>query len=547
MARARRCLQVPDEAPTSHMAHRLADSLQAVDEDCLASDQAARVAGRVAAVCCLQRMSVLAASHSLLDGQAEAAGALLHAVNIDLSDRARLLSAMMCAGELGRALWAALFSEAIAEEGRGTRNFYRPGGKLHRRKLRMWQALCVLVAFVPDADTAAAAQLMVALCQVGSWHRCHLEIATLNSMCDSGGQPCIRDAIFGDCPVAPHPAATRPHLVHPLAGRGRLLKEVRAPSCCSCLCCKEHAPRPADSPFIATRTDGLASFILVLVQAIMHGDAQLRQRLLQPALTAMLPWTLTHHHAVRQYTNHCESVANNVKFENPPAPQCRTFSQLALDVLLESFPEECGVGDNLHIAAVSAFLNANADIMRLKRAMGPGIRIFRPTASSDPYAIFHSVRSCGETLPEMPGAFWSLGGDPGEAARQGVHMAGAQEEKVDLEGAPVPLLDRVIHFLNVERTRTRAEMLSRKAALDTPPPSPGFCFCDSGQESGRCICLNQVITLQAPSRLQPAFSNENSRLRPPLTLLAAIGRPPSMTLSAARKVTGAPDLHARVC
>lgn len=48
------------------------------------------------------------------------------------------------------------------------------------------------------------------------------------------------------------------------------------------------------------RWEGLASAVLMSAQVVLHAPKALQGRLLLPVLTALLPWTLHHHHSLRQ-------------------------------------------------------------------------------------------------------------------------------------------------------------------------------------------------------------------------------------------------------
>lgn len=68
----------------------------------------------------------------------------------------------MYADQLGQSLYRSLLEEPVIQVVN-----YQINSAVHRAKLRTWQALAVLSAFIPDAETHAAVACLWPLLQVG--------------------------------------------------------------------------------------------------------------------------------------------------------------------------------------------------------------------------------------------------------------------------------------------------------------------------------------------------------------------------------------------
>jgi hypothetical protein len=89
--------------------------------------------------------------------------------------------------------------------------------------------------------------------------------------------------------------------------------------------------------------------------------------------------------------------------------------------LLDRFPALFGLPDDPNLSAVYAFLTANSDLVRVRGSVGVSLTSFDPDVATSPRGVFVT----------------------------GVQLVGASG--VSYEGAPTPLLDRVIDFLSVAR------------------------------------------------------------------------------------------------
>ena len=59
--------------------------------------------------------------------------------------------------------------------------------------------------------------------------------------------------------------------------------------------------------------------MLMSAQVILHAPKAVRERLLQPLLTTLFPWTLHHHHSLRQA--HCSVLVATTFTRHIPAPR----------------------------------------------------------------------------------------------------------------------------------------------------------------------------------------------------------------------------------
>lgn len=151
---------------------------------------------------------------------------------------------------------------------------------------------------------------------------------------------------------------------------------------------------------------------------------------LRKLFNIILPWTLSHHHATR------------------------AFSQLAVHTLLEelesalkeSNPDEgsplSGVPDQL-----SAFFETNKDMKRLINTLGGGVRAFSKKELGTPCSVFVT----------------------------GINLAGCADEEISFEGAPNSLLQTLRDYLSGKRARvrdtTRAQIVAKEAGSTLLSPS----------------------------------------------------------------------------
>ncbi|KAK9832125.1 hypothetical protein WJX74_000029 [Apatococcus lobatus] len=187
------------------------------------------VAPRVAACVCLHRLSRIARghspSHALPDQQAAAC--------------------------VGQQLWKELL--ALARKPKYCKGKYPAKGPLHRQKMRLWQALCILSNFCTADDCTDNVQLVWAALQDG----------------DVPGVRTYQEAILARFMLE------GPELIDTL-----LLPTL-----------KQFAKRP----------EGLPSMLLVGARMAMDIAPGQRQNLLTTLLPVFSAWTLEHHHATRTF------------------------------------------------------------------------------------------------------------------------------------------------------------------------------------------------------------------------------------------------------
>lgn len=151
---------------------------------------------------------------------------------------------------------------------------------------------------------------------------------------------------------------------------------------------------------------------------------------LQKLFNIMLPWTLSHHHATR------------------------AFSQLAVHTLLEELKipvknphPEAGSPSSDIPDQLSSFFNKNKDMQRLISTLGGGVRAF--------------------SSKEL--------GTPGSVFVTGINLAGCADEEISFEGAPNSLLQTLRDYLSSKRARvrdtTRAQIVAKEAGSLLLPTS----------------------------------------------------------------------------
>ncbi|GLI70009.1 hypothetical protein VaNZ11_014743 [Volvox africanus] len=170
---------------------------------------------------------------------------------------------------------------------------------------------------------------------------------------------------------------------------------------------------------------GLGSYILIAAQVLLHSPPPVQRHHLRPLLLAICPWLMCHGHNVR------------------------TYAQLVMWALLQRFPPESAlwahsIGDLGYLHHMLAFIQSNADLVRLRRNIGDPILHWSPAAMSHPARVFAS-------------------------APDGVCLAGSPIEQATFEGAPSTLVDRIQTFLVSERHRLRDELADRTAEREFAP------------------------------------------------------------------------------
>ncbi|KAL0020919.1 hypothetical protein WJX77_011015 [Trebouxia sp. C0004] len=154
------------------------------------------------------------------------------------------------AGELGQRLYASLLSEPVLQV-----VSYQVKSAVHRSKVRTWQALAVLSAFIPAPHVQPALAQLWPLLQGKdvSSVRQYIESIVVNLMLQ--------------CPV-------------------QSMEQYVVPSL---------------QTYHAKHHDGITSAVLVGAHLVRHAPAACQQDLWQAFVAAAWPWTMWHHHAIRTF------------------------------------------------------------------------------------------------------------------------------------------------------------------------------------------------------------------------------------------------------
>lgn len=154
------------------------------------------------------------------------------------------------AGQLGQALYTSLLHQPVLKVAH-----YQVNSAIHRSKIRAWQALAVLSAFVPQTDTDDAVAHLWPQLQGRdvSSVRQYMESITVNLM--------LREPV----------KLVQQHVL------------------------------PALRTYHAKQHDGITSAILVGAQVLRCAPAAAQQELWGPFVAAVWPWTMWHHHAIRTF------------------------------------------------------------------------------------------------------------------------------------------------------------------------------------------------------------------------------------------------------
>ncbi|KAK9827989.1 hypothetical protein WJX81_005702 [Elliptochloris bilobata] len=199
------------------------------------------------------------------------------------------------------------------------------------------------------------------------------------------------------------------------------------------------------------RVEGQSSLVLIGAQLLIHAPGD-HKELLVPFFGAVLPWAMHHNHTLR------------------------CACQLAANELLQRFP---ALGEEPILRPLAAFLTSSADMMKLRRCMGPAMRSFDPAIACSPLGVF----------------------------AVGARMVGRQGDGVPLEGAPESLVERVVSFLADSRSALRsaraqsassapceAEDVAGEAsqAYQQKPTAPDIVADLKGSSEGRC-CQDLIV------------------------------------------------------
>ncbi|GMH35313.1 hypothetical protein BSKO_03181 [Bryopsis sp. KO-2023] len=262
----------------------------------------------------------------------------------------------MQAGEAGRKLWAHLLDIALTDP-QQTLTQYKTGSSTHRVKTRLWQALCVASnCLVEREEILEAVEKLGVLLQRGN-------VASIRMFMEA--------------------TLTKLFIVEPDFMWEKLLPIVED---------------------FTERQEALPSYMLVGLQvALACGNVEQLGRF----LNAILPWSLSHHHATR------------------------VFAQLAVQTLLvrirdlETDQEQSSM-DGLRTKLME-FFDRNPDMEKQRGTLGGGLNEFYRKEIATPKSVFVS----------------------------GPSLAGLEEDQIAFEGAPDSLIQKLRDFLTKARAKIR--------------------------------------------------------------------------------------------
>ncbi|KAK9803310.1 hypothetical protein WJX72_011367 [[Myrmecia] bisecta] len=332
-------------AASSLAAHEISQ-LSCLDPQLAAAVQATTMAPRITAVCCIYQLARIA------------------------NDEGPATAYRQAAGAVGRQLWADLLELATGDP-ELRRGKYQAGSLLHRRKARLWQALCILARFVQQEAVPPALNTVWDMLQVG-------DVSSVRQY-----QEAIMVRLLLQCPDQ---------------ALGLLLPVLQR---------------------YTRRYEGLPSMIMIAAQLLLHAAPAVRPAMLAPLFSAVLPWALDHHHATR------------------------AFAQLVLQLLMERFPEELALTASAPLQAMRQFMDANADLLRLRSSLGPDMRSYDPELATSPAGVFVQRLQNG--------------------AGEAVDLDGTT-----VEGASATLLERITDFLLAERAALRKDAAQAVAGMYSP-------------------------------------------------------------------------------
>ena len=255
----------------------------------------------------------------------------------DVAPRVAALCLLHCWVRAGEgspacALWDRLLLLAATDADLASSR-YQFKGPTHRRKVRLWQALAVLA---PAAAARAARDATAG------------DLDTVLRILESNNASTVKQ--YQEVAAVVLLRATQDPLAAVRGSVLQLLGRLRT-----------------------SKRDDLPSLILIASQCLLlaHADPAVPDAaVLQFAgevVLAIVPWALSHVHPVR------------------------TFSQLALWRLLEAFPQLAR--DDAGLRAMLAFFSGNADVLRLKAALGLGndLQAFDPVEATSPAGVLYKV------------------------------------------------------------------------------------------------------------------------------------------------------------
>ncbi|RMZ55594.1 hypothetical protein APUTEX25_000177, partial [Auxenochlorella protothecoides] len=312
----------------------------------------------------------------------------------------------------GHAAWAQLLHLALHDPELSSPK-YQFKGTTHRRKasagggmefgVRLWQALAVLCPLIV-AQSGDPALLEEALDQVMS------ALTVTNASTVKQYQEVVAVVLLRATPDAP------------TALRARVLSLL-----CDCR---------------TSKRDDLPSLILIASQFLLLEARPLRESAEPgPGLAAAAPPGPSLGHSIAGAAPQATALAREVVPAIVPwalshVHPVRTFAQLALWRLLETFPQV--VNGDPALVTMLGFFSSNTDVQRLRTALGLGqdLDSFDPERATCPAGVLY----------------------------KGVALAGRSDELSTFEGALEPLVDAIAGFLVAERLKLRIDMKDRLEA-----------------------------------------------------------------------------------
>lgn len=328
---------------------------------------------------------------------------------------------------VGLELWQDLFHAAQNDSELTSAN-YKIGGVIHRRKVRLWQALCVLCHVVEMTDAAPTLQKIMTVLQAN-------DVPTIRQYQEY---------------VARHLLLAAPHLAAPT-----LL--------------------PILQDYAAKKVEIVSSIALLALHFLLWGPRSHIATLEAPIVAALVPWGMHHNHGVKTLSllvlkvlseeaahlfiddsaSHSRAAVAAMAFRAAGGDATR-LRALAADqpalfrtassgsmgggpgdnspMAFAVIPEEDFVESPNPLAAVASFLASSADVARLRATIVPSVMTPGPVASVTPAGVLYRSDNAA---------------------------------KGDLEGARPALVDAIATFLNEQRQALRTRRIAYEGSTAT--------------------------------------------------------------------------------
>lgn len=216
----------------------------------------------------------------------------------------------------------------------------KQGSELHRRKVRLWQAIGITSAFLPVTPSSLEETRAVA------------------------------EAMMSKCFSPVSPPSVKQYAEGVLAGM-----LLRHPSLIDDLLL------PSIEKYELNHS-GVGSLILIAGQVLMHvEDKTLQQTLIPRLMLAIAPWLMSHSHSTRSVS---QMIAWAVLQRYP----------------LDSDLWQHSLGDITYLKSIIRFMDVNPDLVRLRKGIGEeSILPWRPTDLSHPSRLYtNNISLAGQTM-----------------------------------------------------------------------------------------------------------------------------------------------------